>query len=111
MAIDPTFQSPYFGDAIDIATTGTALRLIDLIHAVDPHISEAVEILNIYAFSANTDDVLIGSDRITADNYAYSLAKGTVKSYLSPGPMQGVPLGRIWIYCTAESTLGIEIVS
>ena len=117
MAVDPTTPSGYFGDAVSITSTSGAggasqlnmkVSLIALMQAVDPHVSPMLTLANLYAFAANAASVLVGSDRISTTNYAYPLAPGGTVRYISTSAIENVPIGRIWLYCTANSTIGVE---
>jgi hypothetical protein len=111
MAIDPTIQAPYFGDMVTIATLNAPVRLMPLIQAISPHCSPAVAIANLFAPSTNTAVILFGSERVSATNYAFSLAASATKNYVTAGgQFQGIPIGDLWMWTTAAATLGIELI-
>jgi len=111
MAVDPTFQFPYFGGTIALTTHSSPVRLITLILALAPHVPEACTFLRINAQTGNASPVFFGGDTVSDTNYAYSLAAEAEKEYESATSVQGVPLGRIWIWCEADANLGIEVIA
>lgn len=111
MAIDPTKQAPYFGDMLTIPTLNAPVQLMPLIQAISPNMSEQTALATLFAPSTNTVPLLIGSERISPTNYAYSLAAGSRREYVTAGgQFQGIPIGRIWLYTTAAATLGVELI-
>jgi len=112
MAVDPTFQFPYFGRSVPLTTHSAPVRLIELIQAIEPHVPEACTFLRIVAHTGNASPVFFGDDTVTDTNYVYSLAADDPeKVYTSPTSVQAVPLGRIWIWCDADAELGIEVIA
>lgn len=111
MAVDPTFQSPYFGRLLTISVLNTPFNLWALVTAMDPHLSGEQNIARLYALAANTADVLVGDETLSSTNYAYALVKGTFRDYNSARVGQGIPIGRIYLLATAASSVGVELIA
>lgn len=105
--MDPTLYDPYFGDTIVIsgAQLNTPLNLLKLIQAIAPNFNSIPSKLNIYADDGNAAPVLIGSSRVSATNYGTPLVPGANTNYQS---QQTAPIGRIFLWCTANTTLHVE---
>ena len=111
MAVDPTFQSPYFGRNVSLVTLSTPVRLVTLMQAIDPHVPEACSYLRLYGDDANTTSVFIGDDSVSGTNFAYPLAAKAFVEYESSGPIQQVPLGRLVVWTSAAAVLHVEMIA
>jgi hypothetical protein len=78
--------------------------------AIDPHVPEACSFLRLYGFTGNTVSVFVGSDRVSAANFAYVVPKDGIVSYQPLGTIQGIPLG-IWVWSSAAGSLGVEMIA
>lgn len=91
---------------------GTASNLGALISAqVDANAAEAVFQLKLSADAGNAGPIFIGMDNtVSAAKYGASIAAGANRDY-GGGGQRDVPVGRIYVFSTADSVLHVEQVS
>ena len=100
----------YAGIQVTLTNADEKYRLLDLLQAVDPSITDAVFDLGIQAASTNSASVLVGDGLVSATRFAYSLSSGDARSYSRPA--RTFPLGSLYVRSSsAGQKLNVEVAN